>query len=91
MTITDFIGSAAACLTTVSFIPQVLKTIKSRDTSGISLWMYALFVTGIFAWMVYGYLKEDLPVLFANLITLLLSGTVLSIKVFAVRDTSSRR
>ena len=59
----DLIGYIAASLTTFSFVPQVLHTIKTRDTSGISLGMYCILVIGIFLWLVYGILKGDVMLL----------------------------
>ena len=56
MTITDLIGAIAATLTTVSFVPQALRIIKTRHTHDISLPMYALFSTGILLWLIYGIL-----------------------------------
>lgn len=79
--LTDLIGSAAAFLTTVSFVPQVIMTLKTRDTEGISLLMYSLFVTGIGGWLAYGLLKNDLPVTLANAITLALASVVLGMKI----------
>lgn len=77
----DLIGAAAATLTTVAFIPQALKTFRTRDVRGISLGMYALFVTGLALWLVYGILQQDWPVILANAVTLALAGAVLAMKL----------
>ena len=77
---TDWLGYAAATLTTVSFFPQALKTLRSGDTRGISLPMYLLFTLGIAAWALYGWLRRDGPVVAANLITLIPAGIVLERK-----------
>lgn len=77
----DLIGAAAATLTTVAFIPQALKTFRTRDVRGISLGMYALFVTGLALWLVYGILQQDWPVILANAVTLTLAGAVLAMKL----------
>ena len=71
------IGYSAATLTTVSFVPQALKTLRSGDTRGISLRMYGLFCSGIVLWGVYGLLSADGPLIAANAITLVLSGLIL--------------
>ena len=71
------IGYTAATLTTVSFVPQALKTLRSGDTRGISLRMYGLFCSGIVLWGVYGLLSADGPLIAANAITLVLSGLIL--------------
>lgn len=77
----DWIGSAAAILTTSAFIPQVLKVLRTRHTADISLGMYALFTLGVALWLTYGILLGAWPIIVANGITLLLAGTVLTMKV----------
>jgi MtN3 and saliva related transmembrane protein len=76
------LGFAAAVLTTLSFLPQVLKVWRSRRADGISLGMYGLFCAGIALWLVYGLLTADLPIIAANAVTLALAGSVL---VLAIR------
>ena len=71
----------AATLTTASFFPQAIKTLRSGDTRAISLGMYALFTTGVALWSLYGLLAADGPVLVANLITLLPAAVVLQRKL----------
>ncbi|MDX8336092.1 SemiSWEET transporter [Candidatus Cetobacterium colombiensis] len=78
---TDTVGYCAAILTTLSFLPQAIKTIKTKDTSGISLLMYSMFTIGVFGWLVYGFLKRDIPVFVANLVTLSLAGIILTMKI----------
>ncbi len=63
------IGLAAACLTTISFLPQVIQVIKTKDTSGISLIMYIFFVLGVLLWTIYGIYIRDLSIILANGIT----------------------
>ncbi len=75
------IGYVAAFLTTASFIPQVLKTLRSRDVSSISTLMYSMFTSGVFLWLVYGILRNDIVIIVANAITLLLAATVLIMKL----------
>lgn len=77
----EIIGYIAAFLTTGSFLPQVIHTIKTRDTSGISLGMYSMFVSGIALWLVYTIFLENLTMIIANAITLFLASIVLSIKI----------
>ena len=77
----DLIGYIAATLTTVSFFPQALNTLRSRDTQSISLRMYLLFTAGVTFWSIYGWMVDDGPVLLANLITLVPAVIVLSIKL----------
>ncbi|MFZ2302115.1 MAG: SemiSWEET transporter [Gallionella sp.] len=81
MTTTDWIGSAAATLTTTAFIPQAWKVWRTRHTADISLVMYALFTFGVALWLIYGILLESWPIIIANSITLLLAGAVLVMKI----------
>jgi MtN3 and saliva related transmembrane protein len=78
------LGYAAASLTTLSFIPQALKTLRSGDTSAISLRMYVLFTSGIALWGVYGLLTGDGPLIVANAITLVSAGLILERKARSV-------
>lgn len=71
------LGYAAASLTTLSFFPQAIKTLRGADVSGISLRSYGLLTIGIAAWAIYGLLMGDGPLIAANLITLLPAGAVL--------------
>ena len=75
------VGYAAAILTTISFVPQVLKVWRTRSARDVSLGMYSLFTLGIFTWLVYGVLIESWPVILANFITLVLAGMVLAMKL----------
>ena len=81
MSMERIIGLGAATLTTISFIPQVWRSWKTRDTRGISLSMYAVFTLGIALWLVYGVLLGDLPIILANIVTLALALTVLALKL----------
>ncbi|CAD7774324.1 PQ loop repeat protein [Candidatus Methanoperedenaceae archaeon GB50] len=75
------IGLIAATCTTISFLPQVLKTIKTKHTEDLSIGMYSVLTTGIFLWFIYGILIKDLPVMIANGITLIFSTTILILKL----------
>jgi len=75
------VGLFAATLTTASFVPQVLHSLQTRDTRGLSLSMYAVFTAGIVLWLIYGILQRDLPIILANGITLALCATVLWLKL----------
>ncbi len=81
MSLELFIGLAAATLTTISFLPQVVRSLRTRDTRSISLGMYSLFTIGISLWLVYGLLSHDLPVTLANGVTLVLALIVLALKL----------
>ena len=75
------IGYIAGTLTTVAYLAQVLRTLKHRRTKDISLGMYLMLCTGIGLWLVYGIFIHSWPVIIANAITLVLSGTVLVMKI----------
>ena len=77
----DLIGSVAAVLTTVSFVPQVWHSLKTRDVSGISLGMYSVFTVGVALWLLYGILLLAWPLIIANSITLALAATILGLKL----------
>lgn len=77
----DWIGYAAGALATAAFLPQVIKTIRSRRTEDISLGMYLMFCSGVLLWLVYGLLLGALPIIVSNAVTLTLAGTVLFLKL----------
>lgn len=77
----DFIGFIAAFLTTISFLPQVIKIIISKDTESISLFMYLAFVTGVACWLIYGIYLNSMQIILANAVTLFLSGIILMLKI----------
>lgn len=78
---TDLIGTIAALCTTLAFLPQVLHTWRTRDTEGISLTMYATFTTGVALWLVYGVLIASVPIIAANVVTLVLALVILGLKL----------
>ncbi len=79
---TEVIGYIAATLTTLSFLPQALLTLKTRNTESLSLSMYSLFTTGVLLWLIYGLSISDKAIIFANSITFLLALSILSFKVY---------
>ncbi|MDB5011739.1 MAG: hypothetical protein JWQ06_2528 [Mucilaginibacter sp.] len=81
MTYIDIIGFLAAFGTTISFLPQAIKTIQTKDTSGISLSMYSLFTGGTLFWLIYGILSLSIPVAIANAITLIFASIILVYKI----------
>ena len=74
-------GYAAAALTTVSFVPQAVHTIRTRETHGISLWMYVLFTVGVACWLGYGLLLGSWPMIVANIVTVALAAIILLLKL----------
>lgn len=81
---TELIGFLAAILTTASFVPQAVQILRTRQTDGISLVMYAMFTVGVAVWLVYGIMQESPSIIGANLVTLCLAGTILILKAKAV-------
>jgi MtN3 and saliva related transmembrane protein len=91
VTLEDMIGAAAAILTTLSFIPQAIKVVRTRETEAISLAMYALFTTGVMLWGIYGLMTWQWSIIIANGITVILAATILSLKVSAVLSATGAR
>lgn len=77
----EWIGFVAACLTTLSFVPQAWLTFKTRDVSGISLGMYSAFTLGVALWLVYGLLLGAWPLILANAVTLSLALAILVMRL----------
>jgi len=75
------IGLLAAACTTFSFLPQAIKTIRSKDTSSISLSMYTMFTVGTLLWLLYGIFSHNVPVYLANGITLIFALIILGSKL----------
>jgi len=87
---TPILGNLAAFLTTMSFLPQAVKTIRSKNTRQLSLPMYVMFVSGVALWLLYGILKDQAPIILGNAITLVLAGIILTYKLKDVRKASYR-
>lgn len=81
MTHLDILGLIATAFTTSSFVPQVWRTWKTRDVSGISLPTYAIITVGLALWLVYGILKGDLPLTVANTVMVVLTGAITVMKI----------
>lgn len=81
MDLHTLIGLTAGFCTTVAFLPQVIKTWKSKSAKDISLGMYAVFCTGVLLWLSYGFLINDLPIIITNLITIVLAASILYFKL----------
>jgi MtN3 and saliva related transmembrane protein len=77
----EWIGYAAAILTSMSFVPQAVLTIRSRSTSGISRGMYIMFTAGVALWLVYGIYLMSWPMICANILTLTLAVIILALKM----------
>ena len=74
-------GTVAATLTTLAFVPQAVKTLRTRDTRGISTHMYVVFTVGVGFWLVYGCVLGSWPMIVSNAVTLVLAGAILAMKL----------
>ncbi len=75
------LGLLAGTCTTFAYLPQVIKTWRTRSTNDVSRGMFMLMVTGIVLWLAYGILQNDLPIIAANLASLVLTATILIFKL----------
>lgn len=75
------LGLLAATCTTIAFLPQAIRTIKTRQTKDLSLGMYSILTTGVFLWLFYGILVGDLPLILANAITFIFAFIILIFKL----------
>lgn len=87
----ELLGYLAALLTTSSFVPQALLTLRTRNVSGISLTMYGAFTAGVALWLLYGIAIGQWPIIAANAVTLVLAGTILVTKLRVERATAAAR
>ncbi len=74
------VGFAAAVCSMCSFVPQIIKILRERDATSVALRMYVITVTGFVLWTIYGFLIESWPVIGANIVCLILSAIILSLK-----------
>lgn len=84
------LGIIAAILTTSSFIPQALKTIKTRDTSSMSFGMYTMFTLGVLFWVFYGLYVNDFSIIAANIVTFIFTFIILGYKVLNMKKTKEK-
>ena len=78
----DIFGYIAAILTTAAFLPQLIKTLKTKKADDVSLITLIMFIIGVLCWIVYGYKISSIPILIANLITLILNTLILVSKIY---------
>lgn len=77
----QIIGYIAGFLTTVAFIPQLLLTLRTRNTESLSLGMYSAFTLGVASWFAYGFVQQDYALIIANGLTLVMAVIILAIKI----------
>ena len=78
----DIFGYLAAILTTAAFLPQLIKTLKTKKADDVSLTTLIMFIIGVFSWIIYGYKISSMPILIANLTTLVLNLLILISKIY---------
>jgi MtN3 and saliva related transmembrane protein len=78
---TKLLGLIAGFLTTMAFLPQVIKTWRTRSAKDLSLVMFLLYCLGVFLWTIYGIMIDELPVILWNIITLILAAVILFFKI----------
>ena len=76
-----FFGYFAAILTTLAFLPQLIKTLKTKKADDVSLTTLIMFLTGVLSWIIYGYKISSTPILIANIITFILNFLILIFKI----------
>ena len=91
LSLADAIGTGAALCSMTSFVPQIVKIVRERDASSVSLRMYAVTVTGFSLWTAYGLMIESWPVTAANVVCLALSATILGLKWRFTKGAGQRR
>ena len=77
----EFFGYFAAILTTLAFLPQLIKTLKTKKAEDVSLITLIMFLTGVLSWIIYGYKISSTPILIANIITFILNILILIFKI----------
>ena len=77
----EILGFAAAILTTLCWLPQALKTLRTKDTKSLSLATQSVFALGVALWLVYGIMIGDAPIIFANSVTFVLVSLILAMKL----------
>lgn len=81
MDMPTLLGFAAGLLTTVAFVPQVVKIWKTKSARDVSLHTFVTFTLGVGLWLAYGVVREEPPIVVWNAVTLLLAGAILAMKV----------
>lgn len=77
----EVLGGLAAALTTLCWLPQMIKVLRDRDTSGLSVTTFATLVSGLALWLAYGVMIQSWPLILANAVTLALNATILAVKL----------
>ena len=86
----EIFGFIAAILTTAAFLPQLIKTLKTKKADDVSLMTLIMFIIGVLCWIIYGYKISSIPILLANLITFILNFLILIFKIYFSKSQSQK-
>lgn len=76
----DIIASLAAFFTMIGYIPQAIKTIKTKETKDLSFWMYFFSIVGVIFWLIFAIMISNIPMILKNIAVIILGGLILIIK-----------
>ena len=79
--IIDILGYVSATFTTIAFLPQIIKTIRTKSAKDVSMGMFVFFTTGVFLWIIYGVLTKTMPLIIANSVIFCLAITQIILKI----------
>ncbi len=85
-----YLGFFAATLTTGAFFPQALKTWRTKSAKDLSASMFIMMTLGMVMWLTYGILRNDMPIIIANLVALIFAGVILFVKIRELMSTGSQ-
>ena len=85
----EFFGYFAAILTTAAFLPQLIKTLKTKKAEDVSLITLIMFICGVVSWIIYGYKISSSPIVIANIITFILNLLILISKIYYSKNIRS--
>lgn len=81
----EYVGMLAGFCTTIAFIPQLVKVLRTKTAQNISTLMYLIFILGVILWIIYGVYRNSWPIIIANAFTLLFASAILFVKLFLDR------
>lgn len=80
----NIIGYSASILSTIAFLPQAYKVVRTKEVEGISLLTYTIFVASVILWFVYGVFINDIPIIASNIVCIVLGSVILWYKLVSV-------
>ena len=88
MNTTQIVGIIAGVLTAISMLPQLIKMVKEKKADDVSLLMLLVLLSGLSLWVVYGIMREDLPIIVTNSFSLMLNISVVVLRIKYGRTTT---